>query len=243
MTSIDEVRVRRSGKSQLTSREIYERLREMAQTFEFRPGSRINELELAKALDVSRTPLREVLNQLMVEGLLTREANKGFLCRTLEPAKILELYEFRGELEKTIARLACQRATDADVDELESFTKASSDVPEDETSARLLKLDETFHIRLARMTGNSEYARALENVNSRIHYVRWIDMRNGRRKYTQGEHLRIVEALRRRDAEGLVRLMGDHISRRLDQIVDTVRAGYAEIYMREPKRADAEAAQ
>ena len=52
--------------------QIYERLKSMAMTFAIRPGERVNEVELSKALNVSRTPLREALNRLMVEGFLTR---------------------------------------------------------------------------------------------------------------------------------------------------------------------------
>ena len=56
----------------------YERIKLMAITFAIRPGQRVNEVELSKALNVSRTPLREALNRLMVEGFLTRAPNKGF---------------------------------------------------------------------------------------------------------------------------------------------------------------------
>jgi DNA-binding GntR family transcriptional regulator len=75
--------------------------------------------------------------------------------------------------------------------------------------------------------------RALKSINARIHYVRWIDMRNGRRRYTQQEHLRIVKALKARDAAAVTKLMSVHISRRLDRIVEVIRMGFAEIYMRE----------
>src|SRR4051812_29017792 len=57
----------------LSSDDIYDRVKEMAARFEFRPNERINEIELSRSLSVSRTPLREVLNRLMVEGFLTRE--------------------------------------------------------------------------------------------------------------------------------------------------------------------------
>jgi DNA-binding GntR family transcriptional regulator len=230
--ALDDHRVRKSGKAQLSSSEIYERVRRMAETFAFRPGERVNEIELARELDVSRTPLREVLNQLLVEGFLRREANKGFVCRALDPKQIYALYEFRRELEKSIARIASQRAGDDEIAELEAYTLDSKDVPEDEDSSRLLRLDEAFHMRLAHMTKNAEFERALDNVNARIHYVRWIDMQSGRRKYTQGEHLKIVDALKQRDTDVLVAMIDAHISRRMDQIVETVKRSYAEIYTR-----------
>src|SRR3954447_13627731 len=79
----------------LSSDDIYDRVKEMAARFEFRPNERINEIELSRSLSVSRTPLREVLNRLMVEGFLTREQNRGFIGRSLDAGEIMSLYEFR----------------------------------------------------------------------------------------------------------------------------------------------------
>src|SRR5882672_10806283 len=104
---------------------IYERLKTMAITFAIRPDARVNEVELSKALNVSRTPLREALNRLMVEGFLTRAPNKGFIGRPLDAKQIYDLYELRAALETGIARLACERASDEDLAELEDFVKSS----------------------------------------------------------------------------------------------------------------------
>ena len=60
---------------------VYERVKSMAITYSIRPGERINEVELARRLNVSRTPLREALNRLVTEGFLTAQLNKGFLDR------------------------------------------------------------------------------------------------------------------------------------------------------------------
>jgi DNA-binding GntR family transcriptional regulator len=217
----------------LSSTEIYQRVKHMAARFEFRPNERINEIELAKKLLVSRTPLREVLNQLMVEGFVTRTQNKGFIGRSLDPKEILDLYEFRQGLECAIAVLACQRATTSQIDDLAAFAEASFHVPEDEDPERLCALDEEFHMRIAQMTGNLEYENVLSNINARIQYVRWIDMQRGRRGLTQSEHRVIVDALRRREPVLVSSLLEKHIGRRLDQIVEVVKAGFAEIYTRD----------
>ena len=78
---------------------------------------------------------------------------------------------------------------------------------------------------LARYSRNEEFVRALESVNARIHFVRWIDMQQGAAR-TQAEHMRIVQALERRDIEALPAMMGAHIGRRLDQITDVIRTGF-----------------
>ncbi|AEI83136.1 transcriptional regulator GntR family (plasmid) [Cupriavidus necator N-1] len=220
-------------RTSLSSAAIYERVKNMAATFELRPGERINEIDLSKQLDVSRTPLREVLNQLMVEGFLERTTNKGFVSRPLDVKQIFDLYEYRLSLETAIGRLACQRATDDEIVQLERSVQEDAAVPEDSDSNQLLALDEAFHMRLAHLTRNDEFVRALSNVNARIHYVRWIDMRNGRRPYTQAEHMQIVQALKARDEVALVKLLEGHIARRKEQITEVIKLGFSEIYTRQ----------
>ena len=63
----------------------------MAITYCLRPGERINEVELARALNVSRTPLREALNRLVMEGFLTSRLNKGFFARSLDANEVFQL--------------------------------------------------------------------------------------------------------------------------------------------------------
>lgn len=211
--------------------DIYPAVKRMAASYEFKPNERINEIELSKRLSVSRTPLREVLNRLMVEGFLTRTQNKGFIARPFDAQEILSLIEFRRGLEGCIARLACQRGTDAEIEELEAFSEASFKADENVEAAELCRLDEEFHMRIARMTRNAEYVRALENVNARIYYVRWLDMKN-RRTYTESEHMAIVRALKARQPDEVAGLIQSHIARRLDQIADVVQRGFGEIYTR-----------
>lgn len=202
----------------------------MAITFVIRPGQRVNEVELSRALKVSRTPLREALNRLMVEGFLTRAPNKGFTGRLLDAKQIFDLYELRRALEASIVRIACERATDDELAELERFVKGSIDRREKLNAAALLALDERFHEQMSRLTRNHEMVRLLEAINARIHYVRWLDMQ---RHHTQQDHLKIVRALKARNADKAAALVEGHISRRLDQIVDVIRMGFAEIYMRD----------
>src|SRR5690606_31139082 len=79
---------------------VYAAIRRMAVNFEFRPEQRINEVELAAALNVSRTPVREALNRLVIEGLITLVPNKGFYCRPFDAEQIMSLFEVRTALER-----------------------------------------------------------------------------------------------------------------------------------------------
>ncbi|UFN48557.1 GntR family transcriptional regulator [Roseomonas sp. OT10] len=203
----------------------------MAVAYRLRPSERINEVELARQLGVSRTPLREALNRLAAEGFLAATANRGYTMLPLDPQRVLTLYDYRAILEVGALRLACERASDAELAELAAFAARSRDEPDDDAhSLRLLSLDERFHEELARLSRNDEVLRALRSLNERIRFIRWIDMQNGRRATTQREHLRILHHLRAREADAAAALLQSHIARRLDQISEMIRTGFAEIY-------------
>jgi DNA-binding GntR family transcriptional regulator len=213
------------------SERAYEQLKAMAVTYQLRPGERLAELDLAKRLKVSRTPIREALNRLVTEGFLTFTPNRGFQCRPLDAKEIFDLYEVRRSLEATAARLAVERASDDELDDLARFLERSRGVPEKTTVMELVRLDEEFHERIAILSRNAELLRILQNINARIRFCRWIDMENGRRSATQSEHAGVLASLKARDAKKCAEAMNSHISRRLDQIVDVIREGYARIYM------------
>ena len=81
---------------------IYDTLRDMAISFKFTPGERINESELYATLGVSRTPIREAMQKLVSDNILRWERNKGFFCRTLEGKEIFDLYQFRRLIEAEV---------------------------------------------------------------------------------------------------------------------------------------------
>jgi DNA-binding GntR family transcriptional regulator len=215
------------------SERAYEQLKSMAVTYQLRPGERLAELDLAKRLKVSRTPIREALNRLVTEGFLTFTPNRGFQCRPLDAKEIFDLYEVRRSLEASAARLAVERASDDELDDLARFLDRSRGVPEKTTVMELVRLDEEFHERIAVLSRNAELLRILQNINARIRFCRWIDMENGRRSATQNEHAGVLAALKARDEKRCAEAMNSHIGRRLDQIVDVIREGYARIYMGE----------
>ena len=210
---------------------IYTRVKTMAVTFHFRPGERINEVELARRLGTSRTPLREALNRLASEGLLTAVASRGFHARGLEPGPLLDLYEFRAVVEAGAVRLACERASDEAIDALVRFAEAGIVASEDDTQAlRQLRFDEAFHERVAVLSGNAELAASVRAINERIRFVRWIGLRKGSQTRLPRGHAAILQGLRRRDAGEAIALMQAHIAERRAHIQDLVRESFAELY-------------
>lgn len=210
---------------------VYDKLKTMAIGYAFKPGERINEGVLAKALGVSRTPLREALTRLYAEGLLSFVPGKGFFCRKLDVQEVFSLYELRRVVEAEALRISLVRAKDKDIDALLEFLEQTGPAPGDRTVEELVRLDETFHERLMAMSGNSEMMRVLVNVNARIRFVRWIDMDRADRQASQHTHKEILLGLKARDPERCLPLLHRHIDRRLDQISSALKEGYAQIYM------------
>jgi DNA-binding GntR family transcriptional regulator len=94
-------------------------------------------------------------------------------------------------------------------------------------------LDERFHERIMVLSGNDELLDRLRVINSRIRFIRWIVMEKARREKTQGEHQAIVEALAAKDGDLAASLISSHVGRRLDEIVEAVKLGYARIFLRD----------
>ncbi|MYN14294.1 FCD domain-containing protein [Pusillimonas sp. TS35] len=210
--------------------EVLDRLRDMAIFYDLKPGEKLNEAELAQQLGVSRTPVREALMALAYEGFLD-ESGRGYVRRRLDVREMKDLYELRLGLEKECCRYAVERASDAQIAELADYLAHSRAVPSSEPVARLVGLDEGFHLRLAQMSGNAELERMMVWLNRRIRFMRWISMDAGVRASTQGQHQALLDALARRDAAAMEALITAHISLRQDQIVAAVTKGLAKIYL------------
>ena len=203
----------------------HRKLREMVIALRLLPGERLNESLLARELGVSRTPLRDAQNRLMMEGFLTLSVRRGFIRKPLDVKEILDLYDFRQHLEVAAVRLAVERATDKQLLELERFSHKDAEHNVNLAVDELVLLDEEFHERLITLTGNSEMRNSLRNINQRIRCLRWINT-NGDSAEFQTPHREIVRMLRERNGQEAMRLMGEHVEHRLDQIVDKVEECY-----------------
>jgi DNA-binding GntR family transcriptional regulator len=209
---------------------VFQTVRDMAISYQLKPGEKVSEIELAQRLGVSRTPVREALTRLVNDGFLL-PASRGFVRRPLDVQETLQLYEARVAIECACLTLAIARATDAQIAEATAYLARSQEVPPDTPVEKLVELDEGFHLRIADMAGNTELRRVLVNLNERIRFIRWIDMEKVGRDSTQKEHRAILRALKARDAGVSERLLREHIGRRQDQIVEAITRGLAKIYL------------
>lgn len=205
-------------------------LRDMAISYQLKPGERLSEIELAERLGVSRTPVREALNTLATDGFLVA-SSRGFARRPLDIQEMQDLYEARLAVERECLRLAMERATAEQIRALTVFLEHSKSVAPGTPVRELVALDETFHLQIADMAGNAELRRMLASLNERIRFIRWIDMETVGRDSTQKEHQQIARALKARDWVAGERHLGAHIGLRREQIVEAITRGLVRIYL------------
>lgn len=215
----------------------YDYLKQLTLTFGLKPGERLNEIEIAKQINISRTPLREALNRLTTEGLLKFIPGKGFFCRELDPKEIYNLFELRKLIEVGAARIAGRNvatrgANEATFDAWDDLQDEINRAAADSDVEQLVALDESFHERLVTLTGNAELIRVLRNVNERIRFVRVMasDYISDHAEKSR-DHRQIIKLLREGKGEECAAVLDRHIAVRLDQITAAIREGIATIYL------------
>lgn len=199
-------------KRRFPTQEIYARLRKMITDFELLPGARVTESELAEQFRVSRTPIREALHRLEVEGLLQIRPKQGCFIRQVDIAQISNYYDVRVGLEALAIELACEQMSDAELKALaESWTPSHRPKMAEQLEA-IRDAEEAFHVTLAEASGNPILADYLRDVNDHIRVIRrlaFIDEQT--LADTFEDHYRICRLLLKRDAKAAREAMVKHI--------------------------------
>lgn len=214
---------------------VYDAIHHKAIHFLLLPGQHVNELALAKELNVSRTPIREALNRLASENLMTFVPNKGFYTRPIDIDSIHSLFEVRNGLETMAVRLACERAPIESIEALAVYWRGIKAISKKLTVPEIVLHDEAFHERLVELARNPELTRLVKETNARIHFMRVVAMDSRfYRQITFEDHLGIIEALRRRDVAECLRRIEKHIAFTRDDIEKITKETVARIYLRKP---------
>lgn len=176
------------------------------------PGTRLGEQSIADIFGVSRTIVRQALNQLSRDRLVTLEPARGASVASPSVDEARQVYETRALLEGELARRLCARITEGQIAALrrhlddERAAIGRTDIP---GRTRLLA---DFHVLLARLLGNEVLAELLADLLSRSSLISLMYQSAHSAEHSQSEHVAIVDALARRDAEAAARLMTEHIA-------------------------------
>lgn len=207
--------VRDNYKEETGSRLYSEILRRIVSE-EYCPGQRLVEEELAQSFKVSRTPIREVLIKLERDGLVYRVPNQGAKVAAFTPDDLEHIYEIRKALECLAVRNAAKLIKLNDLFELERQTRQllqeMTETPSDQWIAHYFEKETQLHGMIAQSSGNPRLVSYLETLTQLIHSVRYLSRDDHEQTKTAiEEHLKIIEALKHRNADEAELLMAAHI--------------------------------
>jgi len=197
--------------------QVEEALRQQILSGRHAPGDRLNEVEIAGELGVSRGPVREAMQRLARDGLVEVKPHRGAFVRNLEPAEIRRLYEVRIVLECTAARLAAERRTSEDIARLTALLDSS-------TEALNLSGDDPhyphhldLHELVAVVSGNDRLHRIVVQINQELKLVRAVSgFRPERAPRALVEHGDVVAAIVAGDGARADEQMRLHLMQSLD---------------------------
>ena len=183
-----------------------------------RPGERLSLDELVRTYQSSITPLRDALQMLSQEGLVTIRPRSGYFVRSITLKELHELFEVREILELAAVERAAQRITDAGLQELE-HVHAGYTGDDDESYDRYTDENHRFHTLVAETSGNQELAQMLGHLHDRL--ARFMVLRGAGRSQ-EHTHADIIRALRAHDVEASRQAMLAEISETRDTILNRV---------------------
>ena len=175
------------------------------------PGTKLAEQQIADIFEVSRTLVRQALNQLSRDHLVTLEPARGAFVAQPSVEEARQVFEVRRMLEAALVKSLCSAISDAQVAELRHHLKTELEAVQRTDVTGRTRLLADFHVVLARMAGNEVLAHMLEDLLSRSSLIALMYQSTHSAEHSQDEHVALVDAIERRDARAAVRLMEQHL--------------------------------
>ena len=195
--------------------EVAELLRQRIFQRELEPGSWIDELKLAEEYGISRTPLREALKVLAAEGLVTMKVRRGAYVTEVSEKDLADVYHLLALLESDAAGVVAERATDAELAELQTLhAELETAVAERD---RFFALNEQFHMRVLELARNRWREQMVADLRKVMKLNRHNSLlKTGRIDESLAEHRAIVSALAQRNPALAVQRMREHFQSGLE---------------------------
>lgn len=194
-------------------------LREAILKGEFEPGERLVQEELAKALKVSRMPIREALRKLEAEGLLTIEPHRGAVVKGFHIEDIIEIYELRAQFERMAVEQSVERMSEEDIAKLEELVLKMDGITDTE---EFVEANIAFHKTLVK---GCSWNRLLTFIGTlwngfpqqTPHII------TGQLITSKKEHKEILEAVKQKDAKKAAQLLAEHVQRTGRELVKKMK--------------------
>lgn len=179
-------------------------------------GEPLHEADLASALQVSRTPVREALARLLAEGLVAYHPPRGLVVREVTPQEIEDVFEVRFGIDPLAARLAAQRASQGELTMLRSLLDQMEEATAQEDWDRLVGVALRFHQVLYEATRNARLAELATKLYAFVHRAPQSTLRDPERaRRALQEHRELLEAIAARDPDRAEATMRAHLEHAL----------------------------
>lgn len=193
--------------------QVFDIVRDMIVSGVIGPGDRLNEVDLAARLGISRGPLREAIQRLGAEGFVDFHQNRGAFVRTVSADDVAFMFEARQLIEVAAARLSAQRATDEDVRGLGAHLAAAESALSDDAGGSY-PADLDLHSLVLELCGNPYLRRIGLDLQNQVRLARVASGRSPERaRRALEEHRLIIDRISRRDSEGAAVAMAEHLRR------------------------------
>lgn len=203
---------------------VLEAIRTAIMNGTLQPRERLMELQLAEELGVSRTPIREALRKLELEGFIVMVPRKGAYVADLSFKDIADVFEIRAALEGLAAGLAAERITEDELDSMERLLVGKQEAITQGDIDKLVEVDTSFHELLYKASRNARLATIISNLREQIQRFRLTSLSfPGRNKESLKEHKQLVEAIQARDSQLARQLAQEHIENAENVLIECIK--------------------
>jgi DNA-binding GntR family transcriptional regulator len=206
--------------------EVFTSLRNAILSGHFKPGERLVEKELAEQLDISRTPIREALRKLELEGLVAYEPRKGVIVVGVSSEDALEIYMIRAVLEGLAARLAANKRTENELNTLKKLLFGMEDCIQKDKITKLTSLHASFHNFIAEVSKSPRLYHMIISLHEYVKNFAEIPCYlPGRLHRGWEEHKEIVDAIDEKDNERAEHAARNHIMQAKESLLKAISMG------------------
>ncbi|MCP1100876.1 DNA-binding GntR family transcriptional regulator [Aequitasia blattaphilus] len=203
---------------------VFNTLRQAILKGELKPGERLMEVRLANKLGVSRTPIREAIRKLELEGLVVMIPRRGAEVAEITEKSLLDVMEVRLTLEELCVQLACQRMTEEQVVELKEAADEFKKITTTKNLTSVAQADVDFHDIIYQSTDNKKLVQLLNNLREQMYRYR-VEYLKSEEVYPQliAEHEAIIDKIEQGDEKGAKKIMGAHIVNQIEAVLEAIR--------------------
>lgn len=193
--------------------QFYHTIKKMIFEGKFKPGERINETQLAKEFNVSKSPIREAIRILEKEGLVIVNEKSRVIVYEPTLKDVEEIYFCRKALESFAVRLTTETATDQEIQEIENTLKETEEaIILQKSPDTIISLNERFHNLIIQFTKNNRLQKQIDDLKGIVRYFRILNFEGDERsREILNQHLEIFKHVKSRDKESAAREMIKHL--------------------------------